>query len=257
MQPNSYLSYSLLAWTEPIITPPADYEEEVGYCVKILQENSPSELKTLLHLGCGAGGYDFIFKRFFQVTGVDISPEMLAIARQTNPELTYVQGDMRNLQLCACFDAVIIPDAIDYMVTLPDLKRVIAVARQHLKPGGVLVIVGKTREEFWHNNFCYRGGNDAVEITIFENNYILPGDPPTSYEATLVYLIRQGGELTIHCDRHLLGLFAQSDWQSAFQEAGLPVKQTRWDGGYEPFLFPEGDYPMQVFVALNPPTVYS
>lgn len=254
MQPNSsWLSYSLLAWTETIIAPPSSYEEEAGYFVKVLQENAQSEMKTLLHLGCGAGGYDFILKRFFQVTGVDISPEMLAIARQTNPEVTYVQGDMRDIQLSACFDVAIVPDAIDYMVTLPELKSAIAVANRHLKPGGLLAIVGKTREEFWDNNFCYSGKNDEVEITIFENNYIVPDYPSNSYEATLIYLIRQQGEQTIHCDRHLLGLFGESDWLSAFQEAGLTVKQQRWDGVYEPFILGEGDYPMQIFLAFKPP----
>jgi len=44
------------------------------------------------------------------------------------------------------------------MVTLPELVSVINAACRHLKPGGVLLIAAKVREEFRENNFCYTGG---------------------------------------------------------------------------------------------------
>lgn len=250
MQTQNYLSYGELAWTEPIIAPPATYESEVTYYVNLIQENAINMTQTLLHLGCGAGGYDFIFKQHFQVTGIDMSSEMLAIARQTNPEVTYFLSDMRNFQLSESFDVVIIPDSIDYMITSLDLQQTINCAYQHLKPGGLLVIVAKTREEFWENNFCYQGSQDDVQITIFENNY-LPATHSNIYEATLIYLIRQQEQLTIYTDRHILGLFSQSQWLSGLQGAGFQVKQFRLDDVYAPFILGEGDYPMQVFVGIK------
>jgi len=251
MQTNNWLSYSDLAWTESIIASPADYKDEAGFYVNIIKENAKTETNTLLHLGCGAGGHDYIFKNYFQVTGVDISEGMLTIARRINPEVTYLHGDMRSIDLPERFDAVVIPDSIDYMVTLPELQSTIAAAYKHLKLGGVLLIVANTREEFWENNFCYTGAKDDVEITIFENNYI-PKKNPTTYEATLVYLIRQKGKLSIHTDRHTLGLFSQTEWRSLLEDAGLDVKQVRLDGVYKPFILGEGDYPMQVFVSVKP-----
>ena len=251
MQANKWLSYGDLAWTESIITSPDDYADETAFYTNTIKENVEIEAETLLHLGCGAGGNDYIFKKHFKVTGVDISEEMLEIARKVNPEVTYLHGDMRSIDLKECFGAVAIPDSVDYMATLAELEIAIGTACKHLKPGGALLIVAKTREEFQENNFCYMGANDDVAITIFENNYI-PETKRTTYEATLVYLIRREGKLSIHTDNHKLGLFSQFEWLSLLRGAGLEVRQTRLDGVYDRFVLGEGEYPMQVFVGVKP-----
>jgi SAM-dependent methyltransferase len=251
MRTNNWLSYGELAWTESIVASPADYADETAFYVNLIKANAQIETKTLLHLGCGAGGHDHIFKKHFKVTGVDISEKMLEIAGKINPEVTYVNGDMRSVDLNERFDVVAIPDSIDYMTTLPELRKAIAAASKHMMPGGVLLIVAKTREEFRENNFCYTGVKDDVEITIFENNYIPEKDPAT-YEATLVYLIRRKGELSVHTDTHRLGLFSQTDWLTLLYDAGLKVKQASLDGVYDPFILGQGEYPMKVFIVLKP-----
>jgi SAM-dependent methyltransferase len=251
MHGKKWLSYSELAWTETILAPPAEQAEETGHYVDLLREHARMGIHALLHLGCGAGGNDFTFKKHFKVTGVDISEGMLEIARRTNPEVTYVHGDMRSIDLTERFDAVVIPDSIDYLVTLQELQRAIAVACRHLKPGGVLLIVAKTREEFRENNFCYTGTKGGIQITLFENNYIPPHNPST-YEATLVYLIRDQGRLGIHTDRHTLGLFGQQAWLAALADAGLEVRQAGLDGLYDPFIMGEGAYPMRAFLGIKP-----
>ena len=249
-QKIKWLSYDELAWTEPIITSPEDYAGECEFYVNLIQENSRIETKSLLHLGCGAGGYDYTFKKHFKVTGVDISERMLDIARKTNPEVEYLKGDMRSLDLNKSFAAVVIPDSIDYMLSPAELKSAIAVAARHLKPGGVIIITAKTKEEFRENNFCYTGSKDKVEITIFENNYISE-KTPSGYEATLVYLIRNKGELSVYSDNHKLGLFSQKRWFSIFKNEGLRVKRKRLEGIYEPFIMGDGQYPMSIFIGLK------
>jgi SAM-dependent methyltransferase len=251
MRTNKWLAYGDLAWTESIITSPTEYADETQFYVNLIKENAQTEIKTLLHLGCGAGGHDYIFKKHFKVIGVDISEKMLEIARKTNPEVTYVHGDMRSVDLNERFDVVAIPDSIDYMATLPELRKSIVAACKHMMPGGVLLIVVKTREEFRENNFCYTGVKDDVEITIFENNYI-PKQDPSTYEATLVFLIRQEGKLSVHTDNHRLGLFSQAQWLILLRDAGLKVKQTRLDGVYDPFILGQGEYPMKVFIGVKP-----
>ncbi len=251
MRKNEWLSYGDLAWTEPIISSPADQAEEAGLYVTLIKEHTRTETKSLLHLACGAGIHDYTFKKHFRVTGVDISGRMLEIARKINPEVTYVHGDMRSVDLQKRFDAVAIPDSIDYMATLPDLRKAIDTACRHLMPGGVLLIVAKTREEFQENNFCYTGAKDDIEITVFENNYI-PRQNPSTYEATLVYLIRRQDDLSIYTDIHRLGLFSRAEWITLVENAGLTVKQTRLDGIYDPFILGRGEYPMRVFIGVKP-----
>jgi trans-aconitate methyltransferase len=116
-------AYSELAWTESIIAPPDDYVEETEPYIKAIKQHSKIKVKTLLHLGCGAGGNDYVFKKYFKVTGVDISEDMLKIARNRNPEVVYHCSDMRTIRLTESFDAVAIPDSIGYMTTIKDWRE--------------------------------------------------------------------------------------------------------------------------------------
>ncbi|HAP32422.1 MAG TPA: SAM-dependent methyltransferase, partial [Firmicutes bacterium] len=100
---------------------------------------------------------------------------------------------------------------------------------------------------FQNNNFAYAGEKDGIQVTLLENNYINPFRP-NSYEATLVYLIRQQGELTIHTDHQVLGLFSQAIWDEVFKSAGITMQKATLDGIYDRYLLNDGEYPMIIFV---------
>lgn len=252
MKKTKWRVYSDLAWTEHIITSPEDWAEETELLSKVIKEHSKIEPRTLLHLGCGAGVNDYTFKRHFKVTGVDLGPDMLEMARNLNPEVTYLNGDMRTIRLKECFDAVAIPDSIGHMTTVGHLQKAIFTADKHLKPGGVLLIVANIKEEFRGNNFVYTGSKGDVEITIFENNYI-PAPDGTTYEATAVFLIRRKGKLEIHSDTETIGLFNLKTWLDLLkEEAGLEVKQMKLEHSYDRFIFGGGKYILSMFVCSNP-----
>ncbi|MCK9467557.1 MAG: class I SAM-dependent methyltransferase, partial [Candidatus Absconditabacterales bacterium] len=78
---SEWISYNELAWTEDFLANPADYEEEVNEYIKIIKKTEKIPVKTILHLGSGAGGYDIHFKKHFKIKGVDISVGMLEKAR--------------------------------------------------------------------------------------------------------------------------------------------------------------------------------
>lgn len=244
---STWISYNDLAWTEDLLASPAEYEDEVMVYVDLIKRNAVELPRTLLHLGSGAGGHDWIFKRHFTVTGVDLSLGMLNKARVTHPDIEYIEGDMRTLRLNRQFDAVVIPDSIDYMASLDDLQQALQTATTHLKTGGVLLVVAKTEETFQNNNFAYSGEKDGVQVTLLENNYINPFRPNT-YEATFMYLIRQQGELTIHTEHQVLGLFSQETWEKVFNDAELTMRKTNLNGIYDPYLLGDGEYPLTIFV---------
>ena len=244
---STWIAYNDLAWTEDWLADPAEYEDEAMAYVDLIKRNAAEPPSTLLHLGSGAGGHDSIFKRYFTVTGVDLSLGMLNKARVTHPDIKYLEGDMRTLRLNRQFDAVVIPDSIDYMDSLDDLRQAIQSAVAHLKTSGVLLVVAKTEETFQNNNFAYTGEKDGVHVTLLENNYIDPFRPNT-YEATFVYIIRQHGELTIRTDHHVLGLFSQATWGQVFNDAELTMQKTNLDGIYDNYILGDGDYPLTVFV---------
>jgi SAM-dependent methyltransferase len=245
--PPRWLAYNELAWTDELLVDPADCEAEVETIVRLLRTTARPEPLTLLHLGSGGGAYDRVLKRHFAVTGVDVSPGTLALARASNPDVEYLEGDMRTLRLGREFDAVIIPDSIDYMVTRDDLDAALHTAALHLRPGGAVLVVAKPAETFRDNNFAYVGEREGVHITVLENNRVDPARPGC-YEATLVYLVRRAGELSIHTDRHLLGLFPRQAWDEAFVAAGLDMSAEPLEGAYGRYLLGDGYYPQTIFV---------
>ena len=244
---STWIAYNELAWTEDLLATPASYEDEVKVYVDLINRMASRPPRILLHLGCGAGGCDYIFKRHFEVTGVDISRGMLDKARTAHHDIEYIEDDMRTLRLNRQFDSVAIPDSIDYMASPNDLQQAIQTAAVHLKPEGVLLVVAKTAETFQNNNFAYTGENKEAHVTLLENNYSNPFRPNT-YEATLVYLIRKKGELSVHTECQVLGLFPQATWETVFKEAGFEMNTTTLDGVYDKYLLGEGAYPMTVFV---------
>jgi SAM-dependent methyltransferase len=220
--------YNDLAWIWPVISPPAEYRREARMfhreIVRLLQPH-PRQRLNLLHLGCGGGHLDWSFKKHFTVTGVDLSAAMLDLAQKLNPEIEYLLGDMRSLRLGCLYDAVLIADSIDYMLDTADLTAAFATAQAHLWPGGVFLTYAEdTRELFEQNSshsFNEQQGN--VEISVFQNAYD-PDPTDTTIEKTFVYLIRQHGQLSIHTDQHLCGLFSQATWLECLESVGFQVQ---------------------------------
>lgn len=223
---NQRRLYGDLAWTWPIISPPEEYIEESEQFCKIIREHSHNDVRTLLNLGCGAGHNDNTLKRYFEVTGVDASEAMLGLAKRLNPEVTYLIGDMRTVRLGRAFDAVVVFDSLAYMLTEEDLRAAFLTAFVHIKPGGVFcTFVEQTAERFQQNRTqSLTHGKGNVEITLIENYYD-PDPRDTSYETTLVYLIRRGDQLHIETDRHLCGIFRLETWLGILADVGFEVRQ--------------------------------
>jgi len=238
--------YRDLSWTWPIISPPKEYVEESETFCKAIKDHSKIEVRTVLHLGCGGGHNDNTFKKYFEVTGVDLSEAMLNIARKLNPEVKYSQGDMRTVRLGKKFDAVIIFDAINYMLTEDELKSAFLTAYEHLKPGGVFLTIPEDYPERFEQNKteCRVHSEGDVEIVFVENGYD-PDVTDTVYEATFVYLIRQKGKLEVYTDRHVLGIFKLDTWRKLLKEVGFKVKELKFTHS----TLKEGDfYPMYVCI---------
>ena len=162
---------------------------------------------------------------------------MLAQAHTLNPTLSYLQGDMRTLRLAAKFDAVILADASDYLLSLEDLETTARTAFHHLRPGGVFCTYAEEiRERFVQNKtYTIHRALDAFAITVIENMFD-PDPQDSNYEMTFIYLIRQAGELSIEVDRHIAGLFSSAEWINSLEEAGFQVEMIEYDSAGPGFI---------------------
>jgi SAM-dependent methyltransferase len=218
--------YGDLAWLWPLMGQPEeqDWIAESEQFVNAIHKHSRIEAKTLLNLGCGGGKNDFTLKKHFAVTGVDISENMLANAKRLNPEIEYIVGDMRTARLGKMFDAVMIADSIDYMLTKDDLRAAFFTAFAHLKSGGVFCTYAEvTRERFRQNESkCSTYARGEIDIAFFQNSYD-PDPTDTIYEYACVWLIHRAGKLEIETDHHLGGIFPLQTWVDLLREVGFEV----------------------------------
>lgn len=229
--------YRDLTWTFPIITPPEDYVREAGEFVQAIRKHSLVEARTLLDLGCGAGHNDYTLQKSFKVTGIDLSPEMLGLARQLNPGVEYLLGDMRSVRLDRSFDAVMAADAIGYMLDEAELLAAFTTAFFHLSPGGVFATYAEETAGRFRQNGTYVSTHrqGEIEIALVDNHYD-PDPTDTTFEDTFVYLIRRQGVQTVEVDRHILGLFPEETWLRLLREAGFEVRQEVFEEAESPFF---------------------
>src|SRR5215831_5282157 len=130
----------LASWFHLLSSPP-DYAEEADFARGLLMETGKAPPRTVLELGSGGGNNASHLKAHFQMTLVDLSPGMLELSRQLNPECEHMLGDMKTLRLGRGFDAVFVHDAIMYMTTEDDLRRAIETAFVHCRTGGAAVFM--------------------------------------------------------------------------------------------------------------------
>jgi SAM-dependent methyltransferase len=240
--------YRDLTWLWEYWEDPSEYEGVCEYLTSLIYHYMRRNVSTVLDLGCGGGKGIFNFKRHFSMTGVDISSQMLDLARRLNPECTFVQGDMRSCLLEKPFDAIIINDAIVYMTNQKDLYAVFQTAYRNLEPGGVMIVIAENlREHFQQNGTSIHHARAKakpkdLEIVIVENTFD-PDQTDESFETTFVYIIRDKGRLRVETDRHICGLFSLEEWEAAIYRAGfVNVYKTKY---HEDSV----DYP--VFVGLK------
>lgn len=126
----------------PILYQHRDYREAESFIDHLLGHLQPPAGSHFLDLACGRGRHSiYIHRAGHRVTGIDLSPESIAEARQqAAPGLDFLVGDMRDA----------IPGQYDYIFNLftsfgyfddpADNLKVLGNVHAALKPGGILVL---------------------------------------------------------------------------------------------------------------------
>lgn len=113
-------------------------DEKIG---RILDNAAVREGSRVLDIACGTGVLigDYLRRGVESVTAVDISSEMIRIARKKFPQknVRFVCGDAESAPLGENFDAIVIYNAFPHF---PDPERLVARLAARLASGGRLTV---------------------------------------------------------------------------------------------------------------------
>ncbi len=228
--------YHELSYLWPIISPPEEYIVEAWRLREIIQEKLGPSRFRLLELGVGGGHVLSHLTDDFDAAAVDLSPEMIALSSRLNPGVPHHLGDMRTVRLGQTFDAVLIHDAICYMLTEDDLAAAFETARAHLRPGGVFVAAPDHLKETFPGPTVTHSTEEreGLRVTCIEYSDD-PDETDSLVESVFFYLIVRDGQLTVEQDRHTFGLFPRETWLRLLTEAGFTAEERNYppyQGGY-------------------------
>lgn len=150
-------SYTSLALLYDALMAEVDYSAWAGYLHSAIKHFGAPGLR-LLDLACGTGTLTVALQaRGYQPTGIDLSPDMLAIAANKGFEVglgidSWLAMDMRALKLLpASFDiAVCACDGFNYLLSNHDFEATLSGLRQALRPGGLLLFDTHTEYKMRH-----------------------------------------------------------------------------------------------------------
>ena len=100
----------------------------------------PGEMRAL-DVGCGSGvAHRFLTPRLKTLEATDVSPEMLALAKRANPDVTYHLADGSRLPVpTAAFDLTVATCVLHH-VPPPERRSFLAETARVVRPGGLVVV---------------------------------------------------------------------------------------------------------------------
>ena len=237
--------YDLLAPVYDAINRDVDYRKWADFIETILEreyKTRPAEL--ILDLAAGTGRMTLeLASRGYDMTAVDISPEMLDIGRR-NAQASGIDGilwlcqDMRGFELYGTVDAVVCClDSINHLTSSADVRQCMRLVHNYLYPGGIFVfdINGKGKFErvyadrsyvfeeegslcVWENFYDERKRICDFYITLFKEEEDGRYSRYDEFQCERMYTLRSLKRMLDESGFELIGAYSDFDFTAATDE---------------------------------------
>ena len=239
-----------------------DYDVEVDYVDKLIRKyrddaNSiygpkppttprlrcPGWRRLILDLGCGTGKHaDFFAQKGYCVHGVDISKEMIALAKKNfskSDKLVFSCGDVRTIDLNKKFDIVLsLFHVFSYQITNQDLNEAFSTAVKHLKDNGVFIF------DCWYGPAVLKNkplkkikkiNNKEVELTRVAQPVVYPNDNIVDVNYNINFFNKSSGKKGSIEETHKMRYLFKPEIEQFLTESGLALlNYEEWLTGKEP-----------------------
>ncbi|QBY05897.1 class I SAM-dependent methyltransferase [Thalassotalea sp. HSM 43] len=129
----------------------------------------------IFEIGCGPGNISqYILQKRpdYQLYGIDLAPNMVALAKKNNPGAVFDVMDSRSIsQVQGTFDALLCGFCTPYL-SAEDVATLIKEARQRLVPGGIFYLSTMEGDD-QHSGYQTSSAGDQVFIHYHQENVIV------------------------------------------------------------------------------------
>lgn len=209
------------------ITGHKDYQGEINALARFIQQAVSHPAPKVLDVGCGTGNHAALLaEKGYDITAIDLSPDMIRIAESKNPAVNFRSGDVAELGengFHFCYSLFNVINCLDTMETLIAFFKAIS-AR--------LADDGKFFVESWNPIAVIAAPPEIVERTYeFENEKIVRKVTPASaflhqrldlqYDVDVYETSGQFEKVKSFSVIHHLVLFTPLEIEYALQQAGF------------------------------------
>jgi SAM-dependent methyltransferase len=215
--------YAGLARIYDFLVAGVDFEGWADYLEEILRRFNHHP-RTILDLACGTGNTTLpLARRGYRVMGLDLSPAMVAIAREKAAKqglaVNFFTADMRSFQLKEPVDLITcFHDGLNYLADYRDLERTFQQVKNNLTPGGMFI--------FDLNAIQWLAGTtpevtvvDEPDLTLIWQSCYRPVN--CSWEVQLTAFVREGEYYYKFTEQHREYGYTPEQVQQALQAAEL------------------------------------
>lgn len=230
--------YTSFAENYDLLMQDVDYKKRTEYLLSLFKKYSKKPT-LMLDLACGTGSFSNEFaKSGIQVIGVDISPEMLNIAREKSEkeklDVLYLCQDASELDLYGTVDgAVCCMDSINHITDKQVLSEVFKKVSLFLEPQCLFVFdvntLYKHKEILANNTFIIEEGNIYC---VWQNEFF---KDEALTEITLDFFKREKDNIYNRCEQFIEErAYTVKELTDLLQNAGFSVEAIFDDMSFEP-----------------------
>jgi len=220
--------YKNLAWIyDKIYVQIFSYEEMFNFVDEILKKY---RCHKVLEVACGAGHLMEILERNgYEVTGLDISKEMLEIAKK-RCKGRLLRQDMRNIRVGEVFDALTcLGRSFTYMITDDDVEKSLKGFNRALRDGGVVIFDNfdaKNVDESYFKEWKKRVFEfDKFRITRMNKSFDYD-ERNNSWLVKWKYIIERNGEKESVHDQAMLRAFHETSLKKKLRKHGFSMLES-------------------------------
>lgn len=219
MYNNFAFVYDELMWD-------VDYKKRTAYLMKLFKKYGAAPT-LLLDLACGTGGFSAEFAKLgTEVIGVDMSEEMLSIARENSAErgldVLFLCQKAEELDLYGTVDgAICCLDSLNHITDYKTLCEALEKVSLFLEEGKLFIFDVNTeykhKEVLGDNIFVIDRDNIYC---VWANNY---SSKNNMVEISLDFFVKDGESYQRSCEQFFERAYTKQELEKALSKAGLEI----------------------------------